>query len=85
MWSSQRTLAHSRVSKKLAVRLSVWDAFMDVVHEHPDITVHLILFNATISEGTPQRIEYNDVKWSSLCDIPNHDFCPVDEEIIRKL
>ena len=34
--------------EELAVTLSVGDVFMDVVHEYPDITVHLTLFNATI-------------------------------------
>lgn len=40
--------------EELAVTLSVGDVFMDVVHEYPDITVHLTLFNATIADGVPQ-------------------------------
>ena len=40
--------------EELAVTLSVGDVFMDVVHEYPDITVHLTLFNAAIAEGVPQ-------------------------------
>lgn len=39
--------------EELAVTLSVGDVFMDVVHEYPDITVHLTLFNAVIAEGVP--------------------------------
>ena len=41
--------------EELAVTLSVGDVFMDVVHEYPDVTVRLTLFNATIDEGTPQK------------------------------
>ena len=37
--------------EELAIMLSVGDVFMDVVHEYPDITVHLTLFNATIAEA----------------------------------
>ena len=37
--------------EELAVTLDVGDVFMDVVHEYPDLTVHLTLFNATIAEG----------------------------------
>ena len=37
--------------EELAITLSVGDVFMDVIHEYPDITVHLTLFNATIAEG----------------------------------
>ena len=47
--------------EELAVTLSVGDAFMDVVHEYPDLTVHLTLFNATIAEGEPQMLEHNDI------------------------
>ena len=32
--------------EELNVLLSVGDVFMDVIHEYPDITVHLTLFNA---------------------------------------
>ena len=35
--------------EELSVTLSVGDVFMDVVHEYPDITVHLTLFNAAIA------------------------------------
>ena len=40
--------------EELAVTLSVGNVFMDVVHEYPDITVHLTVFNAKIAEGLPQ-------------------------------
>ena len=48
--------------EELAVTLSVGDVFMDVVHEYPDITVHLTLFNAAIAEGIPQKLEHNDIR-----------------------
>ena len=71
--------------EELAVTLSVNDVFMDVVHEYPDITVHLTLFNATIAEGFPQKIEHNDIKWISVKEIGKYDFCPADTEILLKL
>ena len=71
--------------EELAVTLTVDDVFMDVVHEYPDITVHLTLFNATISEGTPQKLEHNDIKWIVPNEIPNYDFCPADKEILKKI
>ena len=42
--------------EELAVTLSVGDVFMDVVHEYPDIAIHLTVFNASIAEGTPRKI-----------------------------
>ena len=71
--------------EELAITLSVGDVFMDVVHEYPDITVHLTLFNATIAEGEPQKLEHKDIQWITPSEIPNYEFCPADEEILMKL
>ena len=71
--------------EELAITLSVGDVFMDVVHEYPDIDVHLTLFNATIADGFPQKLEHNDIKWITPAEIPNYDFCPADEEILKKI
>jgi 8-oxo-dGTP diphosphatase len=43
------------------------------------------LFNATISEGVPQKLEHNDIKWITPSEIPNYNFCPADEEILKKI
>ena len=71
--------------EELAITLSVGDVFMDVVHEYPDITVHLTLFNATIAEGTPQKLEHNDIQWITPGEISHYDFCPADEAILNRL
>lgn len=71
--------------EELAVTLSVGNVFMDVIHEYSDITVHLTLFNAAISDGIPQRLEHNDIRWIIPEEIPKFDFCPADEEILVQL
>ena len=71
--------------EELAVIISVGDVFMDVTHEYPDLTVHLTLFNVTISEGNPQKLEHNDIKWVNPSEIPNYEFCPADVEILKKI
>ena len=71
--------------EELAVTLSVGDAVMEVVHEYPDITVRLTLFNATIAEGVPQKLEHNDIRWITPSEIPQYDFCPADVEILAKI
>ena len=71
--------------EELDVLLSVGDVFMDVIHEYPDLTVHLTLFNATISEGIPQKLEHNDIKWITPSEIGDYDFCPADEEILKEI
>ena len=71
--------------EELAITLSVGDVFMDVAHEYPDITVHLTLFNATIAEGIPQKLEHNDIRWITPNEIQQYDFCPADEEILKRI
>jgi 8-oxo-dGTP diphosphatase len=71
--------------EELAVTVAVGDVFMEVLHEYPDITVQLILFNASIAEGIPQMLEHVDIRWILPAEIPNYDFCPADEEILKKL
>lgn len=50
--------------EELAVTLSVGDVFMDDLHDYPDLTVHLTLFDSTIAEGEPQKLEHNDINGS---------------------
>ena len=71
--------------EELAVTLSVGDVFMDVVHEYPDLMVHLTLFNAIIAEGEPVKLEHNDIRWITPSEIPNYDFCPADVEILKRI
>ena len=71
--------------EELAVTVAVQDVFMQVLHEYPDITVELTLFNATIAEGVPQMLEHVDIRWIAPQQIPQYDFCPADEEILKKL
>ena len=71
--------------EELAVTVAVQDVFMEVDHVYPDLTVHLTLFNASIAEGTPQKIEHNDLRWITVDEIDEYEFCPADEEILRRL
>lgn len=71
--------------EELAITVSVDCKFTDLVHEYPDLTVHLTLFNASIDEGKPQKLEHNDIRWITAHEILQYEFCPADEVILRKL
>ena len=71
--------------EELGVTLSVGTVFMEVIHEYPDITVRLTVFNAAIIEGVPRKLEHNDIRWITPEEIPGYEFCPADVEIIKKL
>ncbi len=71
--------------EELAITLCVGTVFMDVLHEYPDLTVHLTLFNSSIAEGVPQMLEHNDIRWITVEEIGNYAFCPADEEILERI
>ena len=71
--------------EELAVTVSVGEVFMEVDHIYPDLHVYLTLFNAAIIEGTPQMLEHNDIRWITPEEIPQYEFCPADEKILRRL
>ena len=71
--------------EELDVTVSPADVFMDVVHEYPDLTVHLTLFNASIVVGRPRMLEHNDIRWILPQEIGLYDFCPADEVILQRI
>lgn len=71
--------------EELAITISVGEVFMDVIHEYPDLTVHLTLFHAKISEGIPQKLEHNDIRWITVQEIDEYEFCPADKDILIAL
>ena len=71
--------------EELDITLAVGEVFMEVVHEYPDLTVHLTLFHAAIASGVPKKLEHNDIRWITPSEIPPSDFCPADAEILRRI
>lgn len=71
--------------EELAVTVTVGEVFMDVIHEYPDLTVHLTLFHAAIAEGVPQKLEHSDIRWITTDEIGQYEFCPADEVILDRL
>lgn len=71
--------------EELDITVSVGTLFMEQIHEYPDLTVRLRLYNAAIAAGEPKRLEHNDLRWITVDEIPDYDFCPADEEILKKL
>ena len=71
--------------EELDVGIAVGDEFMDVTHEYPDVTVHLTLFHAAVISGSPKMLEHCDITWITPKEIENYDFCPADEEILKKI
>ncbi|WP_304508600.1 (deoxy)nucleoside triphosphate pyrophosphohydrolase [Anaerotignum sp.] len=71
--------------EELGIQINVGEVFMEVTHGYPDITIALTLFWSTISQGIPQLLEHEDLRWIKVEEIPKFAFCPADEEILCRL
>ena len=71
--------------EELGFELHVDQPVMDVIHQYPDITVHLTLISGTVARGTPRRLEHREIKWIGLEDIPRYSFCPADVAFLERL
>lgn len=71
--------------EELDIELRVGAVYAVVVHEYPDITVRLTLFEAEIARGVPRLLEHNDLRWITAEEIPQYAFCPADETILCRL
>ena len=82
--SKQQALVRE-CKEELNITVEVGDVFTEVIHEYPDITVRLTLFNATIKSGSIKLVEHNDIKWITASEVDLYDFCPADVEILQKI
>ena len=71
--------------EELDITIAPRDVFLTVIHEYPDLTVRLTLFNASIISGDPKLLEHNDLRWITVQEIDSLEFCPADEELLKKL
>lgn len=71
--------------EELGVAVSVGDVNMELTHVYPDLTIHLTLFHAEITDGAPQLLEHCAMDWITPEEIGGYDFCPADEEILARL
>ena len=71
--------------EELGITVRVGDPFIEVVHQYPDITVHLTLFHSAIETGTPVLLEHNDLAWITPAEIEDYPFCPADVEILERI
>ena len=71
--------------EELAIHVIPNGIFMDVLHEYPDLLVHLTIFNAVIPSGTPLCLEHNAIQWILPQEIDQYDFCPADVEILNAI
>ena len=71
--------------EEIGVTVAVGEPYMTVEYDYPDISVHLTLFYAEITEGIPAPMEGNALAWITVADIPAYPFCPADIPIVARM
>lgn len=71
--------------EELDVTVKVGGVFTELIHEYPDITVDLTLFNAEIESGEIKILEHSAIDWITPDEIENFEFCPADKDILKKI
>ena len=71
--------------EELGITVSVGEAFLELTHSYPDLTIHLTVFHASIAEGTPWLLEHQAMCWVTAKEAETMSFCPADQEIIERL
>lgn len=71
--------------EELGVTVRPGALFCEVDHDYPDISVRLSVYYADIVEGEPQKLEHEDIRWITTCEIPLYEFCPADKDILEKI
>ena len=71
--------------EELGITVSAGGLLADTVYEYPDRTIHLSLYEAVITDGSPACLEHSEILWVEADDLKNYDFCPADRLLIREL
>ena len=71
--------------EEMSVSVKVGEKIISVTHEYPDITAHITLFSAQITDGTPKLLEHVEMKWIKVEGIDSFDFCVADSGILEKV
>ena len=71
--------------EELAIEVTPGPVYMRLTHEYPDLTVELILLQVDEFAGEPRLLEHSELRWISVGEIGDFDFCPADREILARL
>ncbi len=71
--------------EELGITVAPQREYMQVIHDYPDLTVRLTLFECKIAQGEPQKLEHEEIRWISPEEIPQYEFCPADVTILKRL
>lgn len=84
-WEKPEKRLVRECKEALDVTVAVEDAVAEVTQDYLDFVVHLTVFNAKIVQGTPKKLQHNDIRWIAPEESSQYEFCPSDQVILEKL
>ena len=69
--------------EELGIEIETGGLLGEVTHRYPDACVHLSVYRATITAGTPQLLEHEALRWIYPSEIKYYSFCPADTKILN--
>lgn len=72
--------------EELALEIENERIIDSVVHEYPEKTIRLTLIECNPKNGSvPQALEHQEIRWVTVEQMEDIDFCPADKELKNKL
>lgn len=71
--------------EELDLEIRITGRVGEAVHKYPDREVSLTFFLAECTGGSLHNFVHEQVNWVRPGELTNYDFCPADEEMIRRL
>lgn len=71
--------------EELDITIRVDDLYLELIHEYPDLTVQLSLYHGAIVSGTPKPLEHHALRWITVQEMDELEFCPADADILKKI
>ena len=71
--------------EELGIDVEVQEQVADVTYAYPELSVHLTLYGAVVVHGAPQLLEHSELRWITLAEAGDYEFCPADAQMLRTL
>lgn len=73
------------IKEELGCTVEVYELIEDVVHEYPNIVVHLLTYKTKIVEGAPTAKEHAELKWMRFDELRSFQWAPADIPTVEAL
>ena len=71
--------------EELGVRLQMGPLRVQLQYTYPDVTIHLAVYEASLSGGTPQALEHRALRWVTVHEALAQPLCPADRLVLEQL